>query len=718
MKNLSFFKSLLCAVLMFSIGTTLTACSDDDDEPEVIPEITLTPDSVRLPLASDGTSAAVEIGLNGALDWEIAIPEASNWISVDKTSGKGSARIRISALSSKTTRVGTVTLKVYYTLLGMKDHIDKTITVTQSDTEVDPQGTNVAQIRSMILAMNPASDAKDLDVTEEIGSLTLSGIVVSDKDAGNIQNFVVALSDATGKAHSGMFITGPGKEHSFKPGQKLTMSLKGSKITIFNGALQLYVPASKSAEPVAAEMPEPVVVEADKLGDYQAMYVKVEHTQPQAGYRGKAWYDDSNRGNVIFETQSGATFTVRTQNSATAGQAVFKDDKVPAKSGSICGIANVYNGTLQLQPRNAADLAGLDQAPFGEQVPTYTQASMADILKAAKAGNYELTGTGLVMAIHQQGVLLGQNGSFMFVFLGATHDLKIGDQLTSVKGPVAQYHEMWQFGKGTTYVKGNPATVNYGTPTTFGAAQIDQYVKSPSIVYLKVRGTLSISGNYTNLTVEGTSVRGSLSYASDQVRALANHLVEITGYAIGATSSYVDLLVVKIEDLGSATVSGIKVGAKIDRVAGLKAGSYYMAGYSEKYDKTTFAPYSWHVWSGEINGGDCVTEGCELSGSELNPKSTFTPGRVELVAVAGKSNTYYIKVGAKYLDNTTANTNRKLALVDAPHEWVFADKSNGDGLTASNDGAYLMTAGAASKLIRTYKTETQNSTGVFLFEIK
>ena len=65
----------------------------------------------------------------------------------------------------------------------------------------------------------------------------------------------------------------------------------------------------------------------------------------------------------------------------------------------------------------------------------------------------------------------------------------------------------------------------------------------------------------------------------------------------------------------------------------------------------------------------------------LDPKldGSTTAGDITLVA-AGAENTYYIKVGEKYLKSTAPATNpanRSLALVDTSEgaEWLFADGS-------------------------------------------
>ena len=155
----------------------------------------------------------------------------------------------------------------------------------------------------------------------------------------------------------------------------------------------------------------------------------------------------------------------------------------------------------------------------------------------------------------------------------------------------------------------------------------------------------------------------------------------------------------------------------IDRVANISAGKYLMAGYSESYtnttssETTTFAPYSYHFWVGSIatsNGNkDLVTKNYSYTDGDLtaNPSSTVSghAAEVELVAVDGKADTFYIKYNGQYL---TCTGKRAAALVDTAVEWTFSDHSKGGiqlvDSTGNSSGVILGTAGAQSNMLRCY----------------
>ncbi|MGM9740619.1 MAG: BACON domain-containing protein [Candidatus Cryptobacteroides sp.] len=72
---------------------------------------------------------------------------------------------------------------------------------------------------------------------------------------------------------------------------------------------------------------------------------------------------------------------------------------------------------------------------------------------------------------------------------------------------------------------------------------------------IKMTGILSISGNYHNLAIDGTTVQGSISYplASLGLADLAGHNITVYGYFAGGNNSkYRNIMVVKVKDNGAA----------------------------------------------------------------------------------------------------------------------------------------------------------------------
>lgn len=161
----------------------------------------------------------------------------------------------------------------------------------------------------------------------------------------------------------------------------------------------------------------------------------------------------------------------------------------------------------------------------------------------------------------------------------------------------------------------------------------------------------------------------------------------------------------------------------IDNLDKFSAGKYLISGYIEQYSGTTYAPYSYQIWTGEVKN-DLVTKSYEFTNEILNPKDEAIFNEVELISVPDKANTYYIKTGDKYL-YSTSSSNRKLGLTEDPTnaEWVFSNlnavgKSDAKGITATNNGVYIVTAGATSNHLRSYGDPSKNDHGMYFFKKK
>lgn len=160
----------------------------------------------------------------------------------------------------------------------------------------------------------------------------------------------------------------------------------------------------------------------------------------------------------------------------------------------------------------------------------------------------------------------------------------------------------------------------------------------------------------------------------------------------------------------------------IDNMDNLSAGKYLLSGYIEEYRGTTYAPYSYQIWTGEVKD-DLITKSYEFTNEILNPKDEAIFNEVELISVPDKVNTYYIKTGNKYLYSTSRDK-RKLGLTEDPAnaEWVFSNintiKPEAKGITATNNGVYIGTAGAASNHLRSYGNTSNYDHGMYFFKKK
>ena len=404
--------------------------------------------------------------------------------------------------------------------------------------EPETEGTNVAEIRSLVLAENPG-DNTDTDLSGTLRAMTLKGIVVSDKDGGNCQSFIVNVVDDSDKGGSGLALEISAANNSFEPGDVIEVSLSDATAQFYNGLLQL---ATDNA-PAAVEkvsVPEPVIITADEIADYESQYVMIERTQPAAGESG-TWNSDSNKGNVTMETEDGGTWTLRTMQGASYAAETIPEDK----SGSVAGIAGVYNSTLQISPRNLDDI----RLTADRFTVSSTEATIAEVLEGGAGRNFSVTDAQIV-GHNLRGVLLEQDGSYIYAFIGSEHGLADGD-IVKVSGKTETRNGMLQFGSGCSIEKTGSEELTLPSPEEFTASEIEAYADSPEIKYASYSGYLYKSGDYTNVEIEGTSIMGSLDYMSEKYRdEYSGHNVRITGWLFGSYKTYMYTIPVETEDLG------------------------------------------------------------------------------------------------------------------------------------------------------------------------
>ena len=170
----------------------------------------------------------------------------------------------------------------------------------------------------------------------------------------------------------------------------------------------------------------------------------------------------------------------------------------------------------------------------------------------------------------------------------------------------------------------------------------------------------------------------------------------------------------------------------IDNLSNLTAETFLMAGFRAKGEAqsgSTTEPNPaaedyYGVWTGEMITGngktDCETLQMTFANGELtkiDANVTNSPAEMELVAVDGKSNTYYIKCNGQYL--ASGSKSRSLSLGADPAEWVFSmvDKDGESRLVAANGGCSLQTVDSSFKtMIRGYQSATQGKHGIYFFK--
>ena len=174
---------------------------------------------------------------------------------------------------------------------------------------------------------------------------------------------------------------------------------------------------------------------------------------------------------------------------------------------------------------------------------------LEEVLAGEIGAEFEVPNT-TVIAFNEQGVLLQQGESRIYAFYGDSHGLTTGDIVT-VSGTTSIRNGLLQFGKGCTLTKTGHKDFTQPDPEKFSVSDIESYMGAPSVRYVTYSGVILVSGNYTNLEIDGTSVVGSLDYMTDEFKEkYNNHSVTITGWLFGSYKTYLYTISVAVTDNG------------------------------------------------------------------------------------------------------------------------------------------------------------------------
>ena len=244
-----------------------------------------------------------------------------------------------------------------------------------------------------------------------------------------------------------------------------------------------------------------------------------------------------------FSANSG---TVDGKNWTGAATSVVFTWATDAKTQKINDITVTYttDGGVTPNPEEPEGGEGEDE----DEETTYT--TIAEVLAA---GVGEAATKGTVVATYARGFLMSDETGSILVYLNAAPSVTAGDAV-NVSGTTSMYGSILQFAAGSKVEKTGTATVTHPAVTIMDGTALDTYIAAPIVKYVEYTGTLTISGNYYNVAVEGaTKATGSIQYPQDAITAklTSGDVINITGYLIGVSSSkYVNTMAVDVEVVG------------------------------------------------------------------------------------------------------------------------------------------------------------------------
>ena len=150
--------------------------------------------------------------------------------------------------------------------------------------------------------------------------------------------------------------------------------------------------------------------------------------------------------------------------------------------------------------------------------------------------------------------LMYDSTGYIFVYLDTVHNYESGD-VVEVEGPTSEFGGAVQFASTVTVTKTGTAIVtDPGNATVLIGSQVDTYFNSFEVGdYVEVTGTLSISGDYLNLNIEGSNKTGSIqSDGSIDFSTYNGEEITIRGYTLyfsGSTNTYFNILVTEVSEV-------------------------------------------------------------------------------------------------------------------------------------------------------------------------
>lgn len=233
---------------------------------------------------------------------------------------------------------------------------------------------------------------------------------------------------------------------------------------------------------------------------------------------------------------------------------------VPAGTANLCigvvsDLASAHRlDDLKLEVATAAGPAvdfskGVEISALSGPKPAVPMA-IAEAAKADK-GTAVILENVLVYAKYQQGVMVGDATGFILVYdkEGVTADIK--DKIT-VKGVVGEYGGLKQITSPEITAVSTGNDIVYPAVKAIAGNELDAYAPAAP-EYISLTGTLSITTSsdktYYNIVASGATKQGSIQYPLEGAvpADLDGKAVTVTGFVVGATSKYVNIMMTKIE---------------------------------------------------------------------------------------------------------------------------------------------------------------------------
>lgn len=528
MKVVNFWKTLFCAALAV---TAFSACSDDDEEGGYsgMPEITVNGgESVTVAGKLEGGKLEQTVEVVSKGDWTLTFknPGDSQWVTPSAMSGKtGTTQLTFTLGQASAERSAILVLTASSTVEGFPLTDEATITVVQSDSDV-PTG-------NALYSENCGTKVEKVDgywpYVDKFegwtrgGSLDQKAVAYAGTDA-SVRNSGAAYqpSDDEKTEVTGAPYVYLGKASSVFEIENINIGTNSNFTFTFTALDQ---------EKYVGNAPVPAEINASTMKlavstDGGTTYSPVAFTAKKVG-----------TGNWSI-----CTAEFKLPASASTDKISVRFSNYPFTGSNVDGHQGLRLDDFKLyEGGNGPELV----------VPSvdYTKGTVAEAIAAGAGKNYEVAAT--VVAMHTQGILIGDASGVMLAFLGEAPAVAVNDAVT-VKGTTELRNGVIQFGKeGLSVAKTGTGSYNTPAPEVMDGTAVTAYIATALenkavYKYVKYNGEFTVSGNYYNVVIAGTTTKGSVAYGKSEWASFNGKPVTVEGWLLGGTANYLQTMATSV----------------------------------------------------------------------------------------------------------------------------------------------------------------------------
>ena len=521
MKVVNFWKTLFCAALAV---TAFSACSDDDEEGGYsgMPEITVNGgESVTVAGKLEGGKLEQTVEVVSKGDWTLTFknPGDSQWVTPSAMSGKtGTTQLTFTLGQASGERSAILVLTASSKVEGFPLTDEATITVVQSDSDV-PTG-------NALYSENCGTKVEKVDgywpYVDKFEGWTRGGSLD--------QKAVTYTGNSASVANSGKV---------FDPAEDETTVVTGPPYVSMNKSTSVF---NINDINIASNTNFTFTFTAAQQINYSNGVVLGDMTDETIRFSVST--DGSSYAPVALKVKkvaSGYWYLCTAEFKLPAG---VSTDKIWVRFDGYAGLENhglriddfkLYEGG------NGSELV----------VPSvdYTKGTVAEAIAAGAGKNYEVAAT--VVAMHMQGILIGDASGVMLAFLGEAPAVAVNDAVT-VKGTTELRNGVIQFGKeGLSVAKTGTGSYNTPAPEVMDGTAVTAYIATALenkavYKYVKYNGEFTVSGNYYNVVIAGTTTKGSVAYGKSEWASFNGKPVTVEGWLLGGTANYLQTMATSV----------------------------------------------------------------------------------------------------------------------------------------------------------------------------